>query len=87
MNQLEQLLNNNIQDIQDQYYNIENRLQHMEQSNSSLQEEMNTIMNTLPQLSEKVTAHQSQLFHKLNDNFEFCKLTTSIMKDVQNIKT
>lgn len=84
MKQLEQLLHTNIQDIKHQYNTIENRLQHIEQSNSFLHEEMNSILVTLPQLTEKVASHQSQLLHTLNDNSEFCKLTTTIMKDVQN---
>jgi hypothetical protein len=71
MNQLEQLLTNSIQDIQDQYTNIENRLQHVEQSNYYLQVEMNTIMSTLPQLTDKVTVHQALILHTLNDNSEF----------------
>jgi hypothetical protein len=87
MNQLKQLLSTNFQEIQDQYTNIENRLQHIEQLNSYLREEMNTVMSTLPQLTDKVTAHQTQLLHTLNDNSEFCKLTTNVIKEVQRNQT
>jgi uncharacterized protein YhaN len=87
MNQLEQLLNSNIQDIEDPYMTIENRIQHIEQSNNYLQEEMNTIMRSLQQLTDTVTAHQTQLLHTLNHNSEFCKVTTNLMKDVQNNQT
>jgi hypothetical protein len=87
MNQLDQLLSSNIQDIQDHYINIENRLQHIEQSNLYLQEETNTIMSTLPQLTDKVTSHQAQLLYTLNDNSEFCKLITNVIKEVQRNQT
>jgi hypothetical protein len=44
---------------------------------------MDSIMRALPQLTEKIAAHQAQLLHTLNDNSEFCKLTTTVIKEVQ----
>jgi hypothetical protein len=44
-------------------------------------------MSTLPQLTDKVTAHQTQLLQTLNDNSEFFKLTTNVIKEVQRNQT
>jgi predicted nuclease with TOPRIM domain len=83
MLQLENLLNHNFQEMHDNYDSINNRLQQIEKSNKYLQEEMGTMVTTLPQLSDNIKAQQAHLIQTLNENTEFCKVTTGRINQIQ----
>jgi predicted nucleic acid-binding Zn-ribbon protein len=85
MNQLEVLLTTNIQEMNDHYKNIQNRLQLTEPSNEYLQSEMDSIMASLSHLSNNIKSQQSQLLCSVNNNTEFCQITSNTLKEVQSI--
>jgi hypothetical protein len=48
---------------------------------------MGTIITTLPQLSKNINAKQSQLIQSLNENTEFCKITSNHITQLQSHQT
>jgi hypothetical protein len=87
MNQLESLLTNNFQEMQEQYDNIKNKIQLIKRSNEYLQQEMGTIIHTLPQLSTNINSQQAQLIQSINENTEFCKITSNHITQLQSYHT
>jgi hypothetical protein len=71
MRQLETLLQDSIQENQDQHTNVSFKFQQMENTNEYLQEEMESIMTTLPHLSTTIHSQNQQLQRTIDDNTDF----------------
>jgi hypothetical protein len=44
---------------------------------------MDTIMATFPQLSKSIKSQQEQLLRSVDDNTEFCKITSTSLREIQ----
>jgi hypothetical protein len=56
----------------------------IQESNEYLQEEMDTIISTIPHLSTKVQKQQQRLTHSIKDNTELCRITSDSIAMLQN---
>jgi hypothetical protein len=84
MRQLETLLQDSIQDNHDQQTNVSFKFQQMEKTNEYLQEEMETIMTTLPHLSTTLQSQNQQLQRTIDDNTDFCRVTSETITNIQH---
>jgi hypothetical protein len=83
MKQLETLLQDSIQENQDQHTNATYKFQQIDKTNEFLQEEMETIMSTLPHLSTTIQSHNQQLQRTIDDNTDFCRVTSETITAIQ----
>jgi methyl-accepting chemotaxis protein len=70
MKQLELLLN------QEHQTNVTYKIQQVKKSNKFVHQEMETIMATVPQLSTKIQSQNHQLQQTIDDNTDFCRVTS-----------
>jgi hypothetical protein len=86
MKQLELILQNSIDDNLEQITNVSHKIQQIEKSNDFLQEEMETIMNTLPRLSTSLQSQNNQLQRTIEDNTDFCRITFESISALQTLQ-
>jgi chromosome segregation ATPase len=86
MKQLELILQNSIEDYLEQITNVSHKIQQIEKSNNFLQEEMETIMNTLPRLSTSLQSQNNQLQRTIEDNTDFCRITSESISALQTLQ-
>jgi hypothetical protein len=70
MKQLESLLN------QEHQTNVTFKIQQVEKSNKFVQQEMESIMATLPQLSTTIQSQNHRLQQTIDENTDFCQVTS-----------
>jgi hypothetical protein len=70
MKQLESLLN------QEHQTNVTFKIQQVEKSNKFVQQEMESIMATLPQLSTTIQSQNNKLQQTIDENTDFCRVTS-----------
>jgi signal transduction histidine kinase len=84
MKQLEFLLQISIADNQEQQSNVTYKIQQVEKSNEYVQQEMETIMATLPQLLSTIQSQNQQLQRTIEDNTDFCRVTTETISTIRH---
>jgi seryl-tRNA synthetase len=78
------LLQTSIEDNQEHQSNVTYKIQQVETSNKSLQQETETIMATLPQLSSTIHSQNQQLQRTIDDNTDFCQVTSETISTIQH---